>query len=103
MFSVGACTLSFLTKCIIILHYHCQSQKKNISPVCDLQNVLENFSTEIMSNLNCVNNMFKEHVLLNFIPMKSKRLVNVIVYVYAFLVADASFGWPISGKCPLFL
>ena len=95
--------LSFLTKCIIILHYHCQSQEKNISPVCDLQNVLENFSTEIMSNLNCVKNMFKDHVLLNFIPMKSKRFVNIIVYVYAFLVAYASFSWSKSCKCPLFL
>jgi len=95
--------LSFLTKCIIILHYHCQSQKKNISPVCDLQNVLENFSTEIMSNLNSVKNMLKDRVLLNFIPMKSKRSVNIIVYVYVFLVADASFSWSISGKCPLFL
>ena len=67
--------------------------------------MLENFSSEIMNNLNCVKNMLKDHVLLNFIPIKSKEIfVNIIVYVYAFLVADvSSFSLSISSKCPLFL
>jgi len=43
-------------------------------PVCDLQNVLGNFSVEFMNNLNCVKNMLKDHVLLNFVHMKSKEI-----------------------------
>jgi hypothetical protein len=38
----------------------------------DLQKVLENFSVEILKNLNCVKNILKEHLLLNSICTKFK-------------------------------
>jgi hypothetical protein len=40
----------------------------------DLQNVLENFSVEILSTLNSMKNMLQECLVLNFIPMIFEEL-----------------------------
>jgi hypothetical protein len=49
--------------------------KNNASSAVDLWNVLENFGMEILNTLNSVKNVLKEHLLLNFIPMKFKELL----------------------------
>jgi hypothetical protein len=43
-----------------------------MSSATDLWNVSEDFSVEILNNLNSVKNMLKECLNLNFIPMKFK-------------------------------
>jgi hypothetical protein len=47
----------FLKMCIIVLHYHCQSQK---TKKLDLQNVAENLGTEVLNNQNSVQNMLNK-------------------------------------------
>jgi hypothetical protein len=47
--------------------------KNNVSSAADLWNVLVNSGMEILNTLTSVENMLKEHLLLNFIPMKFKN------------------------------
>jgi hypothetical protein len=45
-----------------------------MSSAGDLQNVLEDSCQEVVDNLNCVKNVLKERLPLNFTPMKFKEL-----------------------------
>lgn len=49
----------FFKKYIIVLHYHCQSQKIKTytNSALDLQNVSENFGAEVLNTLNSVKNI----------------------------------------------
>jgi len=47
--------------------------QKSRSSAAELQNILVNYGTEFLNNLNSMKNMLKECLSLNFIPMKCKE------------------------------
>jgi hypothetical protein len=94
LFGVGACIFIFLKKCIIKLQYHCQSQKKNMSPVGDLQNVLENGGMEFENNLNCVKKTyFRNMSLWLSYPWNLKKhlLIKLCIFMHPFF--NFLFSW----------
>jgi hypothetical protein len=60
---------------MLLHHIIIESQNRDMGPAINLQYALENFSAEILNNLNIMKSMLTGCLTLNFISTKFKELI----------------------------